>query len=100
MNVKVRPVRCCVAAAAETGPFPKPAGSMITLADHRKGHLRMAAQAQVQVAAHQHFLVDRPMHLMASRAAFAQRLMLPDKRAALVLMALKAHLIDVFKARR
>jgi len=59
----------------------------------RRLHLRVTTQAKIRVAFDQHLPVDRAVGIMADRAAFAHGLVLEDKRAGLVAMALRAALI-------
>ncbi len=55
--------------------------------------LRMALEAEIQVALDQQLGVDTPVRVVAGRAALAHRRMLKDKGAGLLPMALGARLI-------
>lgn len=91
MYRRVAPGRPTRAASHETG--------VIQLPDHdlpRRGlDLRMAFQAKVVVPFHEQLLVDRAVWIVASRAAFAQRLMLEREGPRLLAMALRARLIQL-----
>lgn len=56
--------------------------------------LGMAFQAQIVVAFHKQFLVDRAMRGMTRRAAFPQRFVFEGKGPGLIAMALRAGLIE------
>ena len=58
-----------------------------------KLHLRVASQAQVSVTLGQHFLMNRPVRLMAGRATVLHALVDKNKRAGLLSVALSALLI-------
>jgi len=64
-----------------------------------KIRLRMAAQTQILVPDDQHLFMNGPVYLVAGGAPFAHGLVLPYERAALVFMASKTLLIDVFHRR-
>src|SRR3989338_4263464 len=93
MVVKVRPMGRGMAAAAEARSLSKPT-RVVAVPNAREVGLRVAAQAQVVVPHQQHGRMDRAVNLMAAAAPFPEGLMLEDERPALVLMALKAGLVD------
>ncbi len=55
--------------------------------------LCVAAQAEIRIALDEHLPVDRAVRVVADRAPFAQGLMLEDKRAGLLAMALLAAFV-------
>jgi len=61
--------------------------------------LRMTTQTQIRVSDDQHLFMNSPMHLVTGGTPFAHGLMLPYERAALVFMAYKTFLVDVFHRR-
>ena len=73
---------------------------MVTLADINmaRSHtwaldLRMASEAEVQIALDQQLGIDAAMRVMADRATFPQRRVLKDKRPGLLAVALGAGFI-------
>ena len=56
-------------------------------------NLRVATQAEIGVAGDEHFLVDRAVRIVTSRAPFPQCLMLEDKRPRLLPVTLRAAFI-------
>jgi len=97
LSAGVRPVDRRVATGA-----PAPArgyeGGVILLADELAAgnalRLGVAFQAQVRVALHQQFRVDRAVGRMTDGAALAQRLVLEHERPRLLAMALRAILVQ------
>ena len=65
--------------------------------DRREIDLGMAPQTKIIVPRHEHFLINRAMHLMAGGATLAHRFMIPRKRPALIFVALEAGFVDVFE---
>src|SRR3989338_9027740 len=98
MFIKVRAMGRRVAPGAEAGA-PIQVGGVATLAHGWEVRLGMAAKAQVAVPDDQHLVMHRAMHLVAGGASLPQGLVLPDKGAPLVLVALEARLIDPFQRR-
>ncbi len=88
-----------MATGAETSSL-RQTGAMVLFADCGEIYLRVAAQTKVVVAHNQHLIVDRAVHFVARRATFAQGFVLPNKRAALLLMAFEASFVDILHARR
>src|SRR3989338_11715188 len=92
-----------MATAAEAGPFiePRAACRSVTATSHT-GIIRLAvtSQAEIRITNRQHLVVDRPMHLVTSRAPFSQRFMLINKWPALFFMTLETGLIHMFDGGR
>ena len=63
-------------------------------ASRRVRHLRVTFQAEVGVAFHEHFRVDRTVRRMTNRAAFAKRVVFEHKWPRLLAMALGAILVQ------
>ena len=82
-------------ARAETRALRQPP-AMNLFADHRKIHLRMAAQTQIIITRNEHFGMHGSVDLMAGYTAFADRLMFKDKRATLLFVTVEAGLVDSF----
>jgi hypothetical protein len=63
--------------------------------DHRagSGNLGVAFQAEIVITLGEHLVVDRTMHVVATRATISQCLMLKDTRTGLLAMTLSAGLI-------
>src|SRR3989338_5986531 len=59
--------------------------------------LGMTPQTKIAVAGNQHFILDRTMDFMASGAALAQGLMLPDKWTTLLFVTFKTGFVNVFQ---
>ena len=95
MVVKVGSMHGGMASGAKTRAL-RQTPAMNLFADNGKIHLGVAAQAQIAVTRDQHFGVHGPVDLMASRAAFTDRLMLKNKRTSLFLVAIEAGLVDPF----
>ena len=55
--------------------------------------LEVAPETKISVACHQHFLVDRPVGIVTSRASLAHRLVFENKRSALSRVALAAGVV-------
>src|SRR3989338_5072169 len=96
MFIEVRAMDARMAPGAEAGALVQ-GGGVGAAADGREIGLGVAAQAEIAVPAHQHLLMDGPVDLVAGGAPLAERLMLPDERPALVLVALEAGLVDVLQ---
>ena len=62
-------------------------------APRRARYLSVAPEAQVHIALGQQLGVDAAVRIVASRAAFPQRLMLEDKGPGLLAMALGAGFV-------
>ncbi len=60
----------------------------------------MAAEAEIVVPRNQHFFVNGPVDFMAGGASFADPFVFPNKRPALLLVALEAGLVDAMKRGR
>src|SRR5688572_5984231 len=56
--------------------------------------LRVALEAKIVVALHEHFGIDRAMRLMTNRAAFPQRLMLENKWPRLIAVTFGTRLVE------
>jgi hypothetical protein len=89
----------CVATRGPAGPHAEK-GRMIYVADvnvaagnKRALHLGVAAETQIGIACHQHFLIDGAVRIVADHASFTQRVVPEDKRPRLIPMALGATLI-------
>ena len=65
-------------------------------ADGWKIHLGVAPKAKIIISSHQHFCVNRAVHLVTSGAPFANRFVLKYKWPLLLFMAIKTGFIDSF----
>ena len=97
MLVKIGTVNPGVAAGAEARSFRK-ASAVVGIADRRKDLLRVTAKTQIAVPDNQHFVVEGTVDLMAGRAPFPKRFMLPDKGALLLLVTFKTGLVRPFES--
>ena len=82
-----------MAARAKTSAL-QDASRVALLSNDRKIGLRVAPQAQVIVARHKHLRMHGAVVRVAGRAAFANRLMLKDKRPALFFMTIKTSFVN------
>ena len=99
MVIKVGTVHGRVAPGAETSALRQAPG-MALFADDREIHLRVATQTEIIVPGYEHFGVHGPVDLMACRTAFTDRLMLKNKRAALLFVTVEAGLINTLQSGR
>src|SRR6266404_3409791 len=99
-RMDIGPMHRRMAAGAPTSALPQ-VGRVRSVADvdfswrhARSLHLRVALEAEVGIAFDEHLAIDRAVRIVANGAAFAQGLMLEDKRPSLLAMALRAILIE------
>ena len=90
MFIKIRAVNRNVALPAPTGAAP-PIGNMIRC----KTRIAVATKAQCPIPRCQHFVIDRAVNLVAGCATFAERQMLVNKGASLLLVTLEARLVYI-----